>query len=139
MQCKKFQSGVSLLEVMIAMLVLGIGLLGVAALQASSVRNTQNSYERTMAIVMVDSVIESIRANPNAAPGAYAMSDCSPASGGLIAEQLTHWVTRLKQELGDSVQCSIVFNTDRYVVEISWKDERQSDTTETLIRTAVVL
>ncbi|SEA98093.1 type IV pilus modification protein PilV [Alkalimonas amylolytica] len=139
MQCKKFQSGVSLLEVMIAMLVLGIGLLGVAALQASSVRNTQNSYERTIAIVMVDSVIESIRANPNAGAGAYAMSDCVPASGGLIGEQLTHWVTRLQQELGDSVKCSIVFNNDRYVVEVNWKDERQSEMTETLIRTAVVL
>lgn len=139
MKCRKQQKGASLLEVMIATLVLGVGLLGVAALQASSVRNTQNAYERTIAVVMVDSIIESIRANTNAAPGAYAMSGCTAPSGGLVGEQLSHWVARLQAELGSSVQCSISFNSGRYLVEVRWQDERQTDMSETMIRTAVVL
>ncbi|MDP4536856.1 type IV pilus modification protein PilV [Alkalimonas collagenimarina] len=133
------QRGVSLLEVLIAMLVLGIGLLGVAALQANSVRNTQGAYERTMAVVMVDSIIESIRANPNAAPGAYALSGCTAGGSGLVGEQLSHWVGRLQLELGDDVDCSISFSGGLYVIEVQWQDTRLSEMADSAIRTAVML
>lgn len=133
------QHGVSLLEVLIAVLVLGIGLLGVAALQANSVRNTQGAYERTIAVVMVDSIIESIRANPNAAPGAYVLSECAATGGGLIGEQLAHWVGRLQLELGDEVNCSISFADGVYVIEVQWQDSRQSEIADSAIRTAVML
>ncbi|MCH8537166.1 MAG: type IV pilus modification protein PilV [Alkalimonas sp.] len=135
----QWQRGVSLLEVLIAVLVLGIGLLGVAALQANSVRNTQGAYERTIAVVMVDSIIESIRSNPNAAPGAYALNECAASGGGLIGEQLTHWVGRLQQELGDEVNCSISFADGLYVIEVQWQDTRQSVIADSAIRTAVML
>ncbi|MDP5152090.1 type IV pilus modification protein PilV, partial [Rheinheimera baltica] len=45
------QKGVTLLEVLIAMLVLGIGILGVAGLQTASLRNVQSSYERSQAVI----------------------------------------------------------------------------------------
>ena len=41
----------SLLEVLIAVLVLAIGLLGIAALQATALRNSQSSLERNQAVI----------------------------------------------------------------------------------------
>jgi Tfp pilus assembly protein PilV len=41
------QQGIALIEILISVLVLGIGLLGIAALQSSSVRYSQSAQERT--------------------------------------------------------------------------------------------
>ena len=43
--------GVGLIEVLIAVLVMGIGMLGIAALQATSLRNSQSSLERGNAVI----------------------------------------------------------------------------------------
>lgn len=47
--CFRLQAGVSLIEVMIAVVVLSIGLLGVGTLMAVSLRNTQSAGYRTQA------------------------------------------------------------------------------------------
>ena len=63
----KLQRGVSLLEVLIAVLVLSLGLLGVAGLQTANIRNTQSAHQRTMAVLLASSMAERIRANATAA------------------------------------------------------------------------
>jgi len=55
--------GVSLLEVLIAVLILAIGLLGVAALQASALRNSQSSLERSQAVIYTYTILDSMRSN----------------------------------------------------------------------------
>ena len=59
----RHQSGFSLIEVMIAVVVLSLGLLGVAGLQLSSVRNTQGSYLRSQAVVYMNDLAERIYSN----------------------------------------------------------------------------
>ena len=58
------QGGFNLLEVLIALVVLAIGLLGLAALQNFSLQFNTQSYQRTQAIMLVDEMIERMRANP---------------------------------------------------------------------------
>ncbi|MGQ0799139.1 MAG: type IV pilus modification protein PilV [Pseudomarimonas sp.] len=58
--------GFSLVEIMVAILVLSIGLLGMAALMATSMRNAQSANQRTQAINLAYEIIDGIRANiPN--------------------------------------------------------------------------
>lgn len=57
------QRGFNLIEVMIAVVVLSLGLLGVAGLQLSSVRNTQGSFQRSLAAVYMNDMAERIYAN----------------------------------------------------------------------------
>ena len=59
--------GFSLLEVLIALLVLSVGLLGIAGLQTVSLRFNHQSYERTQATVLMSEMYEKIIANPDAA------------------------------------------------------------------------
>lgn len=58
--------GFSLIEVLVALVVLSIGLLGIAALQVDSVRNGQSALQRTRAVNFAVDMADRIRANPGA-------------------------------------------------------------------------
>lgn len=60
----RIQRGFSLLEVLIALLVLAVGLLGLAALQNMGLRFNHQSYERTQATILIEDMIDRMRANP---------------------------------------------------------------------------
>ena len=58
------QDGFTLLEVLIALLVLSIGLLGLAALQTVGLRSNQMGTMRTIAVQSVYDMTDRMRANP---------------------------------------------------------------------------
>ncbi|MFQ6023932.1 MAG: type IV pilus modification protein PilV, partial [Acidiferrobacterales bacterium] len=51
-------------EVLVALLILSIGLLGLAALQTAGLRFNTQSYQRTQAVLNAYDIIDRIRANP---------------------------------------------------------------------------
>jgi len=55
--------GMTLIEVLVSLIVISVGLLGVAALQTVSLRNSQGSYLRTQATALADDMIDRMRAN----------------------------------------------------------------------------
>ena len=57
------QTGFSLLEVLIALLILSIGLLGIAGLQVTSKRTNFDAVQRTTATMLALEMLERIRAN----------------------------------------------------------------------------
>lgn len=57
------QHGFSLIEVLVALLVLSIGLLGLAALQTTSLQYNTGSYFRTQATFLAYDIIDRMRAN----------------------------------------------------------------------------
>jgi type IV pilus assembly protein PilV len=59
------QRGFTLLEVLIALLVLSIGLLGLAALQTVGLRSNQMASLRTLATQMTYDITDRMRANPD--------------------------------------------------------------------------
>jgi len=58
------QRGVSLIEVMVAIVVFGVGLLGLALLQTKGAQFTKESSSRTNAIIQARSLADAMRANP---------------------------------------------------------------------------
>jgi type IV pilus assembly protein PilV len=61
------QRGFTLIEVMIAVVVLSVGLLGVAALQLTSKKSSHQAWQRAQAVLLADSILERVRMNPSAA------------------------------------------------------------------------
>jgi type IV pilus assembly protein PilV len=59
----KQNKGFTLIEVLIAVLVLGIGALGLAAMQAASMRNNHQAYLRSQATLLAHEIIDRMRAN----------------------------------------------------------------------------
>jgi type IV pilus assembly protein PilV len=67
------QGGFTLLEVLIALVVLSIGLLGVSKIQALGIRASEDANLRTEATFLANDMIERMRANrPSADSGYYA-------------------------------------------------------------------
>lgn len=66
------QHGVSLIEVLVTLVILSIGLLGIAGMQVTSVKNTQVAAQRSIATQQAYDIAERIRANmgtPAGLPG----------------------------------------------------------------------
>jgi type IV pilus assembly protein PilV len=77
------QQGFTLIEILIAVLVLSLGLLGLAGLQASSLRYNSAAAARGQATFMAYDIIDRMRANKAAAiAGAYDTGYAAPSSGG---------------------------------------------------------
>ena len=69
------QGGFSLLEVMIAVIVLSVGLLGMALLQSTSLRASNSSNERSQATMLVYEMMDMVRANRRQAAQYGAISE----------------------------------------------------------------
>lgn len=61
---RRKQSGFSLIEALVAFLILSIGMLGVASLQTMSLKAGHTAIMRTAAVMKADEILESIRGNP---------------------------------------------------------------------------
>lgn len=63
MPSSRFQQGFSLLEIMVAVVILSVGLLGMALLQSTSLRAAQATNERSQATMLVYQMMDMVRAN----------------------------------------------------------------------------
>jgi len=130
--CRK-QSGASLLEVLIALLILSIGLLGLAGLQAASLRHTHEAQLRSQATWLAMDMLERMRANQqelDAYTGTHANVPCMGSTGqGALATAVSdalEWQQNLGclLPLGSSV---VTRSGDTVTVEISWAVRANSD------------
>lgn len=94
------QSGLTLLEILIAVLVLSVGLLGVAGLQLTGLKNGQQSYQRSQVAVLAYEMADRMHANRQAAEtGAYAFAAPPPVpgancqTGNCTSAELAAWDT----------------------------------------------
>lgn len=121
------QCGFSLLEVLIAVLVLSIGLLGLAGLHAVGLRSVDSANLRTQATVLAQDILERMRANRDAAiAGDYNIADLEAVAAGASAAQtdLLEWKWRLGlvfQSPDGSIDCDA---TGVCLVTVSFDDTR---------------
>lgn len=97
------QRGVSLLEVLIAVVVLSIGLLGMAGLQLSALRNNQSASERSNAVMQLYSITEALRADSDAVrKGEFniGIGAATPSGSSFAESQVAAWRQRLLNNLG---------------------------------------
>ena len=126
------QSGASLLEVLVSVLILAIGLLGIAALQSITLKNTQSSSERTAAIIQSYAMLDMMRANRDAArAGNYDQGWLCEApedpAASRIAGDLDRWIAQLKQSMGASACGRITCGAVSCEVGVRWDDSRGTD------------
>lgn len=127
------QSGVGLIEVMVAVFVLAVGMLGIAAMQAMALRNSQSSLERTQAVIQSYSILDAMRANRDAAmTGGYNRvlpapgSPCpAPALDGSLAKaDQKLWIDSLQQTIGEGACGGITCVNAMCEIVVGWNDSR---------------
>lgn len=120
--------GVGLIEVMVSVLILAVGLLGIAAMQSLALRGGQGSLESSQAVMQSNSILEAMRAN-RANAGAYntaGMTCAAPGGAGLAGADVDAWIASLKATVGnDAATCGQIAGCpDACVVTVQWNDAR---------------
>ncbi len=120
------QRGVTLIEVMVAVFVTAVGVLGAAAMQLNSLKYTDSSRMTSQASFIVYDIIDRIRAN--AADGVldnYSLSSiaAAPSSGSSVRAQDQIDFASNVRLLPDGAG-SIVVDDTQVTVEVSWSEGR---------------
>lgn len=63
---RRRQRGVTLVEVLVAIVIMGVGLIGVAAMQTTALSNNQSSLEYATVAALTQGMVERMRANRDA-------------------------------------------------------------------------
>lgn len=101
------QSGVGIIEIMIALLVMTIGLLGMAAMQTNGMQMTSESLARSQAIILANDIIERARTNLGS------RGDYEVESGSVPACDATYEPEDPSAEEEESLWPSIVASNDK--------------------------
>jgi type IV pilus assembly protein PilV len=149
---KNKQKGFTLLEILISVLILSIGLLGLAGLQLTALRSNTSAYNRSLATTLAYDIADRMRANKVATDaGAYLTDiDTGPSGAGncvgagnncdagtLAAFDLDEWKCQLGAH-NDEAACQalglhgdlprgvgeITRNGTIFSITVMWDDER---------------
>ena len=140
---KRRQRGFTLLEILVALLVLSIGLLGLAGLQTFSLRNNHSALLRSQAVVLAYDALDRMRSNRDQAmlgggsaynttysqaAGSYSTTGCSSActSSELATYDLSGWKADVARLPGGQAQISIDAN-NKATVQVQWSDNRDGN------------
>ncbi len=124
--CHRRQAAFTLIEVLISVVILSIGLLGLAGLQTTGLKSNNSAYLQSQASIHANDIIERMRANRTAALDAdYNITDTtttptSDSSSSIADQDLTEWRTLVSTL--PSGTSSVTNNSGQVTVVISWND-----------------
>lgn len=122
----RHQSGLSLIEVLITVVLVSIGLLGLAGLQLTSVRNSSSSSERFVVTTLAQDILERMRANRNRAIGpgrVYNLAmGADPGVGGVEGADLDAWKEAIEAALPSGQGAVAVDDDSVATVTLEWTD-----------------
>jgi len=130
---RRTAAGFTLFEVLIAIVILVIGLLAVAALNANAVGVNQSAYLRSQATNLAYDVADRMRTNRvRALAGDYVVDYADPApacvpgltpTGTIAAQDLAGWKNEVACMLPDG-DGEIAINGRVYTISVRWNDSR---------------
>jgi type IV pilus assembly protein PilV len=143
MHIKSSQSGATLLEILVAVLILSLGMLGMSALQIRALQGNQSSVQRSQATMLTYLIMDAMRADRESAKGglyntnsAFVCGSGGITGSGLPKDNLRHWLDSAEAALGSTsanstcgfVTCDGSF---RCTVRIRWDDSKAGGTSAT--------
>lgn len=129
------QRGLSLIEVLMAVLVLGLGLLGLAMLQTTNLRLSQSANQRTIATNLSSDLLDDIRSNrllaakysgTYLASSATANASCAKINKVTPDDRKAAFTCRMREALGESGKAVVEVKPDKTVsILITWDDDKR--------------
>lgn len=138
---KKHNFGFTLVEMMVALLVLSIGLIGIAALHGRALAASGIAIHNTNAVNLAGNMADRIRANRlgrAAYEGPAADNGCDTATGGaasctpaqLAANDLLIWQNEVARALPGgtgAIEVNVGTNPATYTVTVGWDEQTEVD------------
>lgn len=130
------QRGMTLVEVLVTLVVTSVGLLGIAALQLTSLKGNQESYVRSQAAMLAADLLDRMRANQTGfGTGQYDADFDDTGTAGTVAEEdLTAWqatIDRLLPGLDTDAAGRVERNGNVVTITIRWKEREEQDNART--------
>ena len=124
--------GFTLIEALVALVVLSIGLLGVAGMQIAGLRANMSAGSRTQASYLADDIVDRMRANNTAArSGSYNVAIGATLTGTTTAQtDVQTWVAELATLPSGKGSIAVDPATNIATVVIQWVDSRGGDSSE---------
>lgn len=127
------QRGLTLMEILITVLILAVGLLGVASMQTQSLKGTANANNRSLAMYLANDITDRMRANRlatgngkyNAIANASASPDCVSSvctPDQLAARDLYEWKDNIERML-PSGTATISRSGNIFTITVGWIDK----------------
>lgn len=138
-------SGFTLIEILIAMVILSVGLLGLSGMQTTVLKNNQSAYHRSLATQLAYDIADRIRANLDDANKLAAstyttteledagdQSDCISVSStcttaDMAENDLYEWNQALAALPSGEGSVTVDAATRTFTVTITWDDNRGGD------------
>ncbi|WP_348748870.1 type IV pilus modification protein PilV [Pseudomonas rhodesiae] len=122
------QTGTTLIEVLVAILILAVGLLGAAVIQLNALKSTDSSRMISQASFIAYDMLDRIRANASAD---YSWSRAehvrpSTARASVRDQDLHDFEANILGFAGESAKASVAISANEVTVSISWDDSRGS-------------
>ncbi|MDP5240135.1 type IV pilus modification protein PilV [Uliginosibacterium sp. 31-16] len=127
-QKKTKQRGATLVEVLVAMVVMSLGILGFSALQITGLSSNKVAMDRSHASILAYSIADAMRANRTAAIAENydrALGDAVPTGTSTAETDISNWLTEIAARLpsGDgSIDVSAV--TGEVTITIAWDESK---------------
>lgn len=118
--------GLTLVEVLVTLVIISVGLLGVAALQLTTVRNNYDSFVRSQAAMLASDMLDRMRANRNRAEQ-YAVAMDKEVGDTPEGADTARWRASLNAQLPGGVG-AIAFDKATNIVTVSIQWNERADT-----------
>lgn len=119
----KAQQGMTLIEVLVSLVILGVGLLGAAAIQLNALKYTDSSRISSQASFVAYDMLDRIRANPLAD---YSAPSGVGAMSGIAQQDLDDFRRNILDFGGPTATGSIAMNGPHVTINLKWDDARAS-------------
>ncbi|MBB6288757.1 MULTISPECIES: type IV pilus modification protein PilV [unclassified Pseudomonas] len=122
----RYEIGTTLIEVLVAVLILAVGLLGAVVLQLNALKYTDNSRMTSQASFIAYDMLDRIRAN-SGADYSLRRDEWAPTSTATTSVRdvdLHDFQANIRGFAGDSAKGSVAVSADEVTVSISWDDSR---------------
>ena len=141
------QYGFSMIEVLVSVVVLSVGLLGLAGLQAASLKANAGAYERSQASVLAQDMLDRMQSNfvgvqtgryndmkyvtatPPTAPSCFLSNVACTNASDLAQLDAFQWANELAQKLPSGTglvtngkDTGVNGDNSQYIVLVSWDD-----------------
>lgn len=125
---RKAHRGTSMIEVLVAIVILVFGLFGVAAMQATALRNSQSAMDHNQAVIQSYAMLDRMRANvAQARIGNYnllTMTCALPDAGTLAQNERREWIQMLQSNVSPTACGQAVCNDQTCTITVRWDDSR---------------
>lgn len=117
----------TLIEVLVALLILAIGLLGSAVIQLNALKYTDSSRMTSQASFIAYDMLDRIRAN-SGADYAWGRASANTATNSVRDLDLRDFEANILGFAGESAKGTVSISANEVTVSVSWDDSRGAST-----------